>query len=70
MEKEMTLFDAISRAEEMVESLQDDLKITEEVSVAKELKQDLEAIRKLQQAAWVILLGKTTPLRTGGMKCV
>ena len=65
MENKMTLLDAITRCDELTEMMKDDLKIAAEDSVAKELSKDIEAMQMLQQAAWVILLGKT-----GGMKVV
>ena len=65
MENKMTLLDAITRCDELTEMMKDGLKIAAEDSVAKELSKDIEAMQMLQQAAWVILLGKT-----GGMKVV
>lgn len=68
MEKEMTLFDAIKRGEELTGMMKDDLRLAaDQKEVADELTKDIQAMQKLQEAAWVVLLGTT---QLGGAKVV
>ncbi len=65
MAGEITLLEAINRADRMILDLEDEAKEDLDPIVATQIERDRNAIINLQEAAWVILLGKT-----GGMKVV